>query len=464
MTLFVSYVAMTLAVIAISVVSILLALGYRFDFSSNKVEQGALLQLGSFPDSAQINLDNKIQTFRTNGKIEVATGVHDVSFHKDGYRDWAKHFTLKGGEVRWLNYARMVPTTVSTSVVKELGTLSDAVASPDKTWIAFMTVATSPVITFAKVNDPSKVSVSAFTLPAASIVLPGGGQYKLVEWNLGSKYLLVRHEVGAAREFIRVNVTDANDVVNLTSKFGVPIVEAHFSNESVFYGMENGNIRKLDLNSSSLSEPLVRDAVNMKLYGSNEIAYVRHTSAKFEVGVVVGDQNRVVSTYDDTAPITIDFGQYFREYYLAITRGGSFELIKNPERAADKGMAKVVTLSYPSDLKWLDISSSGRFVITGSGAQFMMYDIELGTRTDANFPSLLTDTSIPPQWLDDFTLVSTGDNKLRLSDFDGDNQQIITDALPAQPVMLSSDKKVLYSFSKNSGGVVVLQSSKMTVE
>lgn len=464
-TLFISYIAMTLAVIAISAVSILLALGYRFDFSSNKVEQGALIQLGSFPDSAQITLDSKIQTFKTNGKIEVSTGAHDVVFHKDGYRDWSKHFTLKAGEVRWLNYARLVPTTITTGAVKEVGTVTSELASPDKSFIVVLPVVNLPNLTVIKVNDPAKVTATTITVPAVKTTLSGQeGSYRLVEWNLGSKYFLVRHDIGTAKEFLRINATDPNDIVNITSKFGVPLTEAHFSSESVFYGLENGNLRKLDLNASSLSEPIVKDVITMKLYGSNEVAYVRHANTKFEVGVVVDGQNRIVSTYDDTVPVNIDFGQYFREYYLAITRGGSFELIKNPERTENSGMAKVVTLSYPSDLKWLDISPSGRFVITGSGAQFLMYDIELATRTDTNFPSLLADTTVPPQWLDDFTLVSTGDNKLRLSDFDGENQQIITDVLPTQPVMLSTDKKLLYSFSKNSNGTAVLQASKLTIE
>lgn len=261
-----------------------------------------------------------------------------------------------------------------------------------------------------------------------------------------------------------MNIADPKDIINVSSKFGVSLSHLHFSSETAFYGVESGNLRKFDLSASSLSEPLVKNVTSMVLYGSNELAYVRHANAKYEVGVVIDGQHKLVSSYDETVPISLDLTQYFREYYLAITRGGSFELVKNPERSAQTGMAKVVTLSYPSDLKWLSMSSSGRFVITGNGAQFMTYDIELAQRTDSNFPTLLQDSTVKPQWLDNFTLVSTGDNKLRLSDFDGINQQIVTDALPSTPVTLSSDGKTLYSFSKNSSGIVVLQSSKLTTD
>lgn len=463
--LLVSYIVMTLAVVAISVVCIFLALGYRFDFGSNKVEQGALLQFGTFPTNALVTLDGKILTFKTNGKLEVSAGPHDVTYHRDGYRDWTKHFTVKAGEVRWLTYARLVPTTIATDTVKDVGSVAEELPSPSKTHFALLSKVDTPTVTFLDVSDPTHTAVTSVTIPSEMLNHDGTTHsYHIVEWNLGSKFVLVRHDFASGHEYIRVSSVDQKDVINVSSKFGVALTTLHFSNETVFYGIENGNLRKFDFGSSSLSEPIVKDATSMVLYGSNELAYVRHAANKFEAGVVVDGQQRTVSTYDDTTPISIDLSQYFHEYYLAITRGGSFELVKNPERTAEAGMVKVVTLSYPSDLKWLDISSNGRFVITGNGAQFMVYDIELASRTDTNFPSLLADTSIAPQWIDDFTLVSTGDNKLRLSDFDGDNQQIITDALPALPVMLSSNSKVLYSFSKSSTGNVVLQSSKLTTD
>lgn len=465
-TLLLSYVAMTVAVIIISTISILLALGYRFDFTSNSVEQGALLQFDTEPNGAQITLDGTVLSFRTPGKYEVDAGTHDVTFSRDGYRDWTKHFTVKAGEVRWLSYALMVPTTVNTSTAKEFDSLAQAKPSPDQKQIAVLTKSDSPALTIINVSDPEKVTYDTVTVPVSALTLPEGvaSTYSIVEWGLSSKYILLRHDAGDVHEYIRVKATDETDIVNLSTKFGVTLSDIHFSSESVFYGIENGNLRKFDLGSSSLTEPLVKDVVQMKLYGSSDIGYVRHVSNQYETGVAVDGKSYTVTTYDDTTPLLIDITSYYSNRYLAITRGASFELIKNPEKTASDGLKKVVTLSYPSDLKWLDISSNGRFIITGNGAQFMTYDIELGQKTDANFPSFITDPTIPPQWLNSYILVSTGDNKLRLSDFDGDNQQIVTDSLPAFPVMLSTNGSLLYSFTKTQAGVMSLKVSKMTTD
>ena len=466
-TLLVSYAAMTLAVIAISAVCILLVLGYHFDFTNNRVEPGALLQLGSFPSGAQINLDGEQLSFNTPGKRDLTVGPHDIRFQKDGYREWTKHFTVSASEVRWLDYARLVPTTIATSSVKELTSgPADELPAPDNKRIIVLSKADTPVLTLLNLSDPKQLVETTITIPDTALTLPTSSthSYRLVEWSLGSKYLIVRHDFTSGSEYLRINSNDPKDIVNISSKFGVVLTDLHFSGDTVFYGVENGNLRRFDLGASSISEPIVRDIVSMKLYGSSDMAYVRHANAHYEVGVIFGGMTHLVSTYDDTTPLLVDVSQYYNEHYIAITRGASFELIKNPERSAKDGMAKVITLSYPSDLKWLDIASNGRFVIAGNGTQFMTYDIELATRSDTNYPGVLSDSSIQPQWLDDYTLVSTADNKLRLSDFDGENQQIITDVLPSRAVMLSTDGKLLYSFAKTTSGVLSLQVSKMTTD
>ncbi len=466
--LVVSYVAMTLAVIAISAVCILLVLGYRFDFTSQQVERGALLQLSSFPSGATIMLDNEQLPFKTPGKQDAKAVVHDVRFTKDGYRSWSKRFVARAGELRWLNYARLVPTTVETSQVKEFPSLADELASPDRNWMIVLPVAASPQFTLLDLRNVKEVKTSVVTIPDGLLTLPAGAthSYDIVEWDLSSKYVLVHHSYGAnLHEFIRVNRSDSSDSVNISTKLGVALSTIHFSTANVLYGVENGNLRRLDLGSGSLSEPLATSVTALRLYGEKAAALVRHTNAKFEVSVLINDKLYSAASYDDTVAVQAELAQYFNDYYIAITRGASFELIKNPNKTAGEGLERVVTLTYPGEIKWLDVSSSGRHIIAGNGTQFLTYDIELAQRSDTSLPNLAASPNTePPQWLDGFLLVSTADNKLRMVDFDGDNQQIITDALPAQAVSLSSDNKLLYSFSRTQTGAVALQVSKMTVE
>lgn len=164
-SLVVRYIIMTVTVVAISVVCVLLALGYRFDLVSRKVEQGALIQFATSPTGAQIHLDGEQLSFDTNGKREAKAGAHTLIYRKDGYRDWTKSFIIKSGEVRWLNYARLVPTTVNTNVVKEVGTLASQLPSPNKKYIAYIAKGDSPEITVVKLDNPKEITSSPNFIP-----------------------------------------------------------------------------------------------------------------------------------------------------------------------------------------------------------------------------------------------------------------------------------------------------------
>lgn len=463
--LFITYAVMTIAVVAISIVCILLVMGYRFNFEKSRLEQGALLQFRSAPSGAQIYLNDEKMPFNTPGKREVKVGQHDVTISRKGYRDWTKSFNIKAGEVRWLNYARLVPTTVSTSTVKTVEGATSVAAAPNHRYIAVVEKADTPVVTVFDVNDSKKIKNIKITIPKEKLTLPEGAQhgYKLVEWNLASKYLLVNHTFNDQQEFLRLTVDDFEDVVNISTKFAVPMRDVHFSENAQVYGVENGNLRRFDVASGSMSEPLAQNVVSMNLYSAHDFVYVSHVNNRYEVRVIVDRaQSKRVATYDNTVPVRVDLSKYFNEYYVAIARGASFEMVKNPQKDADHGLKKVLTLTLPGEASWIDMSPDGRFAVVGNGTKLITYDIELKDYSNVTFPGNPSDPSRAPSWLDDYLLVSTADNKLRISDFDGDNQQIITDALPYLPVMLSGDGSLLYNFASNHEGAIVLQSSKMT--
>src|SRR5687767_1631392 len=130
--LYFTYGVMTMAVAIISAVCIFLVLGYRFDFKNGDVEQGALLQFRSFPSGATINLNNETLSFVTPGKRNVDVGNHTVTMKLRGYHEWQKQFTVKASELRWLNYARLVPETLTTTNLKEFPAVAGMLPSPDK--------------------------------------------------------------------------------------------------------------------------------------------------------------------------------------------------------------------------------------------------------------------------------------------------------------------------------------------
>ena len=457
---------MTTAVALISAVCIFLVLGYRLDLKSGDVEQGALLQFRSFPSAATITLDRETLSFVTPGKRNVDAGEHMVTMKLDGYKIWEKTFTVKASELRWLNYARMIPETIKTDVVKELPGVADVLPSPDKKWVLVQSVADKPEFTLVDIRDDDKPAFSQFVLPATSYAHNEGQPhlFSLEEWDFGARYVLVKHITGDVTEYLRIDRTGVENTVNVSSKLGVNIADIHFSGTSgsVFYALENGSVRRLDSGAGTISQPLVKDVETFDLYKTTTISYVKKpVENKIGVGVVVDGKATRVATYDSTVPVHIDVAEYFNDYYLAIGRGTSVQIYKDPESTKRK---KIVSLATSSAISWLRFSNSGRFVTTGTGSQFTNYDLETSKKTDVNLPGNALDPTKPLQWLDDYYLVSTADNDLRIAEFDGANQHVITSALSGFPVTLNNNGKLLYSVGKTQSGAFVLQASQMTVD
>jgi hypothetical protein len=464
--LYFTYGVMTMAVALISAVCIFLVLGYRFDLKNGDVEQGALLQFRSVPEGATIILDRETLSFVTPGKRNVDAGKHIVTMQLDGYQTWEKSVTVKASELRWLNYARLIPENIETNSVKGFASLAGAQPSPDKKWIIIQTAADKPEFTLVDIRDDKKPVFSQLALPSPSYTQKDGQphQFSLVEWDFGARYVLIKHVVGDVTEYIRVDRTDADQTVNISTKLGVTLQDVHFSGTSgsVFYALENGTIRRLDSGAGTISQPIVKDVAAFRLFKTNTLAYVKQpVDGRVGVGVVVDGKAVRVATYDSTVPIVADISEYFNDYYLAIGRGTSVVIYKDPETTARKKVASVASVSA---ISWLRFGNNGRFVVAGTGSQFLSYDIETLEKTDVNLPGTALDPAKPLQWLDDYNLVSVADNDLRLTEFDGGNQHVITSALPGYPVTLNNNGKLLYSLTKTQSGAYALQTSTMTIK
>lgn len=463
---FFTYGVMTLATAAISIVCILLVMGYRLDFTKHSVSQGALVQFMSFPSGATITFDNQVLSFLTPGKRNVDVGQHKVAYSLDGYREWSKTVNVKAGELRWLNYARLVPQSVTTSTVHEFPVVSGNLPSPDRKWMAIYGAADKPELTIVDARDSKNPKLQNITIPAAAYTaVPGqASSFSIVEWDFSGKFLLLRHVVGDKTEFITLDRTKPEDAKNITARLSIALSDVHFSGTSgqVFYGLEGTDVRKLDLGAGTISEPIASKVTNFNLYKTSTLGYVSNKNDRISVGTSIDGQSSEVRSYDSTEPVLTDVSSYFSDYYVAVARGTKVEVVKNPVGDGADARKTVASFDVPAGIKWLQFSNSGRFVVAGSGGQFVTYDMETKEQFAVNLPGVAPDLTRPLQWLDDYYLVSTYDKNLRISEFDGGNQNVITDVEPGTAVTTSDDGKFMFSIARTTNGYA-LQSSKMTV-
>lgn len=463
------YGVMTLATMVISAVSILLVMGYQFDLNKRTLEQGGLLQLRSFPNGATIGLDGGTLSFKTPGRRSVEAGTHTVTMSLAGYRPWAKTVDIHPGELHWLNYTRFVPESITTTGVREFASLASILPSPDRDSILLLPSAAKPEFTLTDISNEVQPEFETLRLPAAAYTSAKPGQthrFSLHEWDFGSRYVIVKHTVGSTTEFIRLDTRDVTRSINISKTLGITIRTLHFSgtNGNLYYAVDSGGaLRRVDVGAKTISSPLAQNVLAVSMYGERTIAYTAKAAGQYVAGLYHDERAVELAKYDAKQPLSVAVTEYFNRIYVAVARGKEVAIFVNPHTVDNEGRKASRTLEMKHPVAWVDLSNNGRFLVAGNGSQFTTYDIEKKESFSATLPKART-KNVPFAWLDDFYFVSTGGSDLRVAEFDGTNQQFITDVAPGFQATLSANGEALYSVARLENGRYVLQRSQMVTD
>jgi len=461
------YAVMVLAVVSLVFLLMLYVLGYRFNRAEGTLEQGGLVQLLSTPSGATLTIDGNRLSATTNTRTTLSSGEHRITMSREGYHTWQKTVVVERGTVLWLNYARLIPTELTVEDVAALPGVTSTIASPNRRWIAMTNEASSPVVTLFDINEttPQKTSLR---LPESVYTVPENETqnevYRLVEWDLSNRYLLLEHVFDERAEWIVVDIEDVEKSRNITEIFDVPIAGAKFShtNGKVLYALMGGDLRKVDIGASTISAPLVRDVVEFSLFDRSTIVYTTRINEKTNsrsVGYIQDDASkpRTIRTFTDdgSIPLHISVGEYFNQTYVSIAHGNSVEILKGQLVRSDSddslSLKTVTTVATPEDISYLSTRTNGRFIVAQHNKSFSVYDLELEKLTTT---TVRGDAPLEGElrWLDGYIVWSSLDGMLRTYEFDGANQHDIMPIIPGQNPTLTSNNRYLYAPTINEDG------------
>ena len=462
--LFFSYGFMTLATIVITVVCLLLVLGYQFNIRAGKLEQGGLLQFRSIPAGATVTVDDVTQGFVTPGKLEVSAGIHTVEMSKAKYQTWQKSVRIPAGQLRWLDYTRLVPSKIVTTTIRPAEGVIAALPTPDKTTMVALTAQSPRSLELYDIRDTTKVGVKTLVITDSLLTLqpdqPSG--LSLIEWDRDSRYLLLAHVSGANTEYLRIDRTASDGAVrNISKEFNLPFRGMHFSgnNANVLYAMTDRDIRRVDMAATSVSRPLVSDVESYSIYGDSTLAYVATRSESKIAGIYSGDKETIVRRFASTEPVMVDVAEYFHHRYVVVVSRSMVRVVIDPS-GTTASTKDFVSYTLPYEAAWLGFSDNGRMIVAGNGRAFTSYDLETRDVTQVNPAE--AGTVARPAWLDNYYLIDNPTGTIRLYEYDGTNSHSITAANSELPVFLSSNGTYLFSFGTQENKTV-LQSTQMIV-
>lgn len=469
---FFTYGVMTLATVVLTTLAIFWAMGYRFNNAT--LEQGGLVQFRSAPEGATVVVDGVVQNFKTPGRVNLPSGVHTVVMQLDGYREWRRTVTVAPGQLLWLNYTRFIPNSITTVPLKAFPTLSSTLASPDRRWMLFQEKADSPVLTIADFNNEKDPVYNTLTLPDAKVSKSADGKYGalgLTEWDLGSRYFIMHQQNGSTHEWLRVDRTRPEETVNLSQLFKMNIADAHFAgnNPNIMYVLTDGTLRRLDIGNNSASAALVNDVQSFTVYGDGSVSFIAKrrsnpsdaASTQQAVGIYKDGKETVVRTYPPDAPVKIAYGKYDTHVFLAIHKGdGTVQILRDPTENSQE--SEFAGFALGKNAEWLKMSNNGRMVTAGAGSSVVTFDLELNRPYESQLPFLGESNVRAMQWLDDYYLWSDNGDKLRIVEFDGQNDREITTVAPGYGLTLSQSGKTIFSVGKNAiTGSYFLQASQI---
>lgn len=470
------YTIMSVAVLVLVSILVFFMLGYQFNRSDGKIEQGGLVQFDTRPSGADVMIDGKTLGTRTASRKTLATGQHFITMQREGYKQWQKSVDVKAGSVLWLTYARLIPNDLKPANVASFTNVSSTASSPDNKWMAIKDDPASATIRLADISR-DEVEVTNIEIPATAYTLPSQDKtqsFSLETWNPSSRMILVKHTYDDTKiEWIVVDAQNVSASKNATTLLGVNATKVVFSgnNNSVLYALVDNTVRKMDLGAATLSGPLVSNVAEFSLYDNTTILYTTllDPATKMRSAGYVTEgaaKPRIIRSYTDDGQIPLHFtaGKYFDEYYYALAYDQTVEVMKGtlPRSDADSpsALTAISAMNVPGGAQHISILTSGRFVVAQTPTTFVVHDLELKKTTTTALKS-----TAPLQrelrWLDGYTVWSDQDNILRTYEFDGMNQNEIMPVTPGFSVTYSPSTKYLYGIVKSDDGKFHLERVQM---
>lgn len=465
---------MCISIVLIVAALMLIILGYSYNQKDGRVEQGGLLKFQSIPSSAMVTLDQRQLGSRTPSNVTADATTHSIQMDLKGYRTWTKTIDLKPGMIGWLSYARLVPTDLKSESVRKSPTLAGALASSDRKWMALLEDASKPTVIVADLGG-DEVKYKSLTVPESVVTKPAMTDkpqtFALDSWSRNGQYMLLKHTFDETKqEWIVVDRNDSDKAQNVTALLGISAGKVLFGAENgrTLYARTDNVVRRINLDSQTLSRPLVENIDDFWVYKFDTVLYTTKADDNKQraTGYITEGMEKptVLRTFpDDGQMIHIAMGEYSNKRHLAIQYGTALVVTSGDlPRGDDRGTMKTVaTIALPTAAERLYMWTTGRFVIAESANAYTVHDLEL-VKTDTTTLKGATASPRPLRWLDPFLTWSDREGALRLYEFDGANQQEIVPVAEGFDVVISPNDKYLYSIGRE-GDQYMLQRVRMVL-
>ena len=426
-----------------TIILVAFAQGYSFDLSTHRLRPSGLVLIDSQPNDASVVIDGKDISKKTPYRLTNAfAGQITIALQKADYRLWQAQKVVTDGEVTFVNYVMLLPNILYQQNTEQPMQYSRVVQSGnhEKTIALGRTPLTLYIINSSG-QSKSLYQPPVATDPAQQVI----DIDNIVVSTDGSRVLFRQKLNNGNTESILIQTSNGR-VDNLSAEFGFVFTDLRFNQRDAneLFWLEANVLKKIHINERSISANLVSDVFTLSVE-KDRLLVVRikkpadATQQLASYDLSGGDEKAITSlTADEKGYQTSFIRSRYDEYITVIHNStGRLELIKDPYTTQ-------TTTELGSGVSTLTSSPNGRFLILNQNNVFVSMDLEFAQNYSFN-------TSLQNlqqwAWFDDYHLVMLQAGQLRLIDFDGQNNQLLTPTPDVTGVSLQPNDKMVMPLS-----------------
>jgi hypothetical protein len=327
--------------------------------------------------------------------------------------------------------------------------------------------------TEAKSISFDEYDANDYTKPPVPVVLPATLLTKSptpetnlteVEWSTDNNHVLLRHDYAGGNEYIILDRNDPAKSVNVNKALAVNPTQVAFKNKKpdqlYVYMQAGGTLQVADMNRPVLTDPIIKNIVAFKPYGSNIISYV--TLANLPPGKAqarIWDNNKTYPLYAFNASdkYLLDIASYSgHTYYTAGSAvDGRVNVYRDPLNDIKNptfGRAVPVMALRAGGAQKIAFSDNARFIALQGGQNFAVYDLETGDEYNYTLQDPLAS---PLEWMDGHRLIGSSKGNVLVMDYDSSNKQTLAPTSSPLGGFFSRDYNQMYTLAPTTGAPTI---------
>lgn len=396
--------------------------GYSFDINARQLRSSGLVLIDSDPSGAKIKLSGKATEKQTPYRYTNASaGNLQIELQKNGYRAWQAIETVVNGTVTFSNYALLLPEVLSQQNIDQGQPYSAIIQSEDKQKTVGLT---KSKLELYVVSDKSE-SKLIYQPPPASVPSKSVVELANLVMSRDGSSVLFQQKLANGEVQSLVVQTNNGQIDNLSTEFGFAFSDLRFNqnDSNELFWLEAGVLKKIKINEHIISSNLISDIASLSVQKDRLLVVsttvASDTSQKLLSYDLAGNDKRELSSLkpDPMGYQTSFIHSRYSEYITVIyNTTKELELIKNP-------YFNQSVRSEGSGVNALIASPNGRLLVISQDNRLRTIDLEFDQ--EYSFGTNLTGLG-DWRWYDDYHLLLLQNNQLRLVDFDGQNDQLLT--------------------------------------